>query len=148
MAGLSERTKKFVMEITQNGVPPLPAAKAVGIPEHAVPTLMSHPVVKRDIETSLDGQGLTPAFFSSKMRELCEATTPKGDPDWSARAKGLGMLKDILGYEAPKQVQQTTTVVTYEERLLMIAEEERSADHGIITEISCRQETPRIGSLS
>lgn len=127
MSGLSERTRKFVMEITTNGTDPIVAAKSVGMPESAVPAMMNNPAIKREIDTALGVQGLDQTYFASKMRDLCEATNAKGQPDWGARAKGLTMLKDIFGYEAPKQVHQTTTVVTYEERLMMIADEEAAA---------------------
>jgi len=138
MAVLTERTRKFVMEIAKNGTSPDNAAKLVGISTNVVPVLMANPIVKREIEVSLDKQGINHKYFASKMVELCEAENSKGEPDWGARAKGLGMLKEILGYEAPKQVQQTTTVVTYEERLLMLANEEPVSNVGMITEITCQ----------
>ena len=133
---MSERTRKFVMEITQNGSSPPDAAKLVGLPPAAAPALMANQAVKREIDTALGVQGLDQVYFASKMRELCEATNSKGDPDWGARSKGLTMLKDIFGYEAPKQVNQTTTVVTYEERLLMLANEDAAANTEQITEIT------------
>jgi len=135
---LSERTRKFVMEITQHGTEPEAAAKLVGLPVQAVPGMMTNPAIRREIDTALNDQGIDHEYFASKMRDLCEATNSKGDPDWSARAKGLVMLKDVLGYEAPKQVQQTTTVVTYEERLLMLANEETAIDTDLIKEITCQ----------
>ncbi len=135
---LSERTRKFVMEITTNGTEPEAAAKLVGLPASSVPAMMNNPVIRREIDTALSVQGIDHEYFASKMRDLCEATNSKGDPDWSARAKGLGMLKDILGYEAPKQLQQTTTVVTYEERLLMLANEETVTNTDLIKEITCQ----------
>ena len=135
---LSERTRKFVMEITTNGTEPEAAAKLVGLPAQSVPAMMNNPVIRREIDTALGIQGIDQEYFASKMRDLCEATNSKGDPDWGARAKGLVMLKDIMGYEAPKQLQQTTTVVTYEERLLMLANEETVTNTDLIKEITCQ----------
>jgi hypothetical protein len=128
---LSERTRKFVMDITTNGTSPEAAAKAVGFPVSAVPALMSNPSVRRDIDVSLEKQGITPVYFASKLRELCEALTPKGDPDYKVQLSALGMVKDILSYDAPKKVEQTNTTVTYEERLLMISDETGIKTHTI-----------------
>lgn len=126
------------MEITTNGTEPEAAAKLVGLPAQSVPAMMGNPAIRREIDTALGMQGIDHEYFASKMRDLCEATNSKGAPDWGARAKGLGMLKDVLGYEAPKQLQQTTTVVTYEERLLMLANEETVTNTDLIKEITCQ----------
>jgi len=124
MAGLSEKTRKFVMEITTGGSSPEAAAASVGIPQNAIPALMSSPAIRREIDLALGRQGINEDYFSTKLKQLCEAETPKGDPDWSARSKGLTMLKDIYGHDAPKEIKQTTTTITYEERLLQIADSE------------------------
>jgi hypothetical protein len=138
MSGLSERTRKFVMEITTNGTAPEDAAKIAGLPVSAVPAMMNNPIIKREIDTALEAQGVDDTYFASKLRQLCDACNPKGQPDWGARAKGLAMLKEIKGHEAPKKVEQTNTTITYEERLLMIADD---SGQGVqkIREITCSQ---------
>lgn len=136
MAGISERSRRFVMEITTQGTSPEDAAKLAGIPETSIPALMNNPAVVREINIALESQGLDRIYFASKLKELCEAVDGKGNPVWAARGKGLDMLKDIYGYEAPKQVQQTTTVVTYEERLLMLANDEAVVNLDTMKEIA------------
>lgn len=120
---LSERTRKFVMEITRNGTAPEDAAKAVGLPVSSVPEMMNNPAVKREIDLALGAVGIDQNYFANRLKELCEAKNANGFPDWSARAKGVQMLKDISGHDAPKQVNQSTTTYSYEERLLQIASE-------------------------
>jgi hypothetical protein len=100
---------------------PVDAAKAAGLPTAAVPEMMKNPVIRREIESALADDGITPTYFSNKLKELCEASNSKGNPDWSARAKGVSILRDIFGFDAPKKIEQKTTI-SYEERLLMIGE--------------------------
>ena len=121
MAGLSDRTRKFVMHVSTSGMNPIDAAKAAGLPTSAVPAMLKNPVIRREIDAALMDDGLHPTYFANKLKELCEASNSKGLPDWSARAKGLSVLRDVLGYDAPKKIEQKTTI-SYEERLMMIGD--------------------------
>ena len=141
---LTERTRKFVMEITTNGTDPKVAAKSLGIPADSVTLMMKNPTVQREINAALSDQGLDNKYFVSKLRELCEANNGKYQPDWAARKSGLAMLMAVAGHEAPKQVNQTTTVMTYEERLLMIAEAENKEP--ILLEVESCQDLQTNGS--
>jgi hypothetical protein len=126
------------MEIT-SGATPEEAVKLAGLPADSAPALMSNPAVKREIDLALGRQGIDEDYFAGKLKELCEACNSKGDPDWSARSKGLGMLKDIYGHDAPKNAGETKTTWTYEERLLMLANEEVPATVRVVQEIECHQ---------
>lgn len=128
---LSERTRKFVMEIT-SGATPEEAIKTAGLPPNSAPELLNNPAIKREIDIALGVQGIDETYFAGKLKDLCEAEDGKGNPVWSARAKGLELVKELLSYAPPKNTGETKTTYTYEERLLMIANEEAPATVRII----------------
>ena len=85
--------------------------------------LMATDGVKREIDIQLAAMGLDEKFFVTNLKGLIEAETvdKEGRPctDFNARGKGLVIMKDIKGFDAPKKTE--TTHVSFEARLEIIA---------------------------
>jgi hypothetical protein len=123
---LTMRMRKF-SALVAGGNKPKDAATIAGYPEKTAAktakALMATDGVKREIDIQMAELGLDERFFAENLKGLIMAETKdkEGNPciDFNARGKGLVIMKDIRGFDAPKKTE--TTTVSFEMRLLEIA---------------------------
>ena len=122
---LTMRMRKF-SALVAGGQKPKEAAANAGYlnPTKTAKQLMATDGVKREIDVQLASMGLDEKFFAENLKGLIEAKVvdKEGNQvgvDFNARGKGLVIMKDIKGFDAPKKTE--TTHISFEARLLEIA---------------------------